>query len=227
MNWSGGKDAALSLYRTLEEAGLEVRYLLTTVSERYRRITMHGVREALLQEQARQMGIPLKVLYLPENMSQAAYDRLMEKQLQVFSQEGIRCGIYGDLFLTDLRRYREQQLSRLGMEAVFPLWGSDTRLLVEEFLDLGFRARVSCVNARQLDRSFAGRELDRRFIAELPAGVDPCGERGEYHTFVYQGPLFPQAVSLKNGRIVERLYGTSSAADASWDNRFYFCDLLP
>jgi uncharacterized protein (TIGR00290 family) len=226
MSWSGGKDAALALYRMRHE-GLAVRFLLTTVSERYRRISMHGVRETLLRQQARQVGIPLKVLYLPENATQAAYDRLMAQQLHWFAQQGIRYGIYGDIFLADLRRYREEQLSRAGMETLFPLWGSDTRLLVKEFLDLGFRARVSCVNARQLDRSFAGRELDSAFLADLPEGVDACGENGEYHTFVHQGPLFPEAVPCRTGRVVERVYGASSSDDAAWDNRFYFCDLLP
>lgn len=227
ISWSGGKDAAFSLYRVLEDKGLQVRYLLTTVSERYRRVSMHGVRETLLREQARQLGIPLKILYLPEEASQAVYDRLMEEQLHLFFRQGIRYGIYGDIFLDDLRRYREQQLLRVGMEGRFPLWGADTHRLVEEFLDLGFRARVTCVNARQLGRSFAGRELNRDFLADLSPGVDPCGERGEYHSFVYDGPLFPQAIPCKTGRIVERTYGTSPTEDARWDNRFYFCDLLP
>lgn len=227
INWSGGKDAALSLYRVLTEGRYQVSHLLTTVSAEYRRISMHGVREALLQEQATQIGIPLKVLYMPEHADITVYNHMMKKELQSYEKQEIRFAIFGDIFLEDLRKYREEQLAQVNLQGVFPLWKTDTRELIRAFLDAGFKAIVTCVNARLLDRSFAGREVDLDFIGDLPPGVDPCGENGEFHTFVYDGPFFDHPVCFTAGEVVERVYKSTSSEEDPWDNRYYFCDLLP
>jgi uncharacterized protein (TIGR00290 family) len=227
MNWSGGKDAAFSLYKVLKGKDLDIRYLLTTLSDQYQRVSMHGVREVLLREQARQIGIPLKTLYLPEEADLTAYNRIMRRQLEAFSKEHIVYAVYGDIFLEDLRKYREDRLDMLGMKAVFPLWEMDTRELVHAFLDAGFKAVITCVNARLLDKSFAGKLIDHDFMNALPPGVDPCGENGEFHSFVYDGPIFAQPVKFTTGEVVEKVYGDANGDGGGWDNRFYFCDLLP
>lgn len=227
LNWSGGKDAALSLHRLLAESQYEVCSLLTTVSADYQRVSMHGVREVLLREQACQIGLPLKVVYLPESTGMAAYDELMGNCISEFAAEDIRHAVFGDIFLEDLRDYRERQLGLAGMKGVFPLWKSDTRALLLEFLDAGFKAIITCVNADLLDRSFAGRTLDRDFIQDLPSGVDPCGERGEFHSFVYDGPLFKKPVAFSRGEVVEKSYQSSKEENVQWATRYYFCDLLP
>lgn len=222
--WSGGKDSALSLYHLLREGRYDIRYLFTTLDPIERRISMHGVREELLYRQAAALGIPLKTLLLPENSDMQAYDSAMSRQLKAFAGEGITHAAIGDIFLEDLKQYRERQLLDHGIKGVFPLWGKDSDRIVTDFLDAGFKAVVSCAGARWLDRSFAGRTLDEAFIRDLPAGVDPCGENGEYHSFVFDGPLFSRPVSYSLGKIVEKEY---PSGDNQWDNRFFFRDLLP
>lgn len=224
MNWSSGKDAAFSLFKILKEKKLEIRYLFTTLNKANHRISMHGVREDLLQEQARQIGIPLKKLYLPENAGMSAYNQLMGNKMEIFKKENIRYSIFGDIFLEDLKKYREDQLKPLQMEAVFPLWKKNTTTLVQDFLNAGFKAVITCVNANLLDKSFAGKILDHHFLKALPPNVDSCGENGEFHTFVFDGPIFKDPVKFKTGEIVEKSYAPSD--NAQWDNRFYFCDLL-
>lgn len=227
INWSGGKDAAFSLYKMLGNPDLSIDYLLTTVSSTYHRISMHGVREELLKEQALEIGIPLQIAYLPERADMETYNRLMTEQLTVFARKDIRYAVFGDIFLEDLREYREKQLKLLAIKAVFPLWKKNTVELIKEFLDAGFKAIITCVNARVLDRSFAGREISLDFLKDLPRNVDPCGENGEFHSFVYDGPIFKNAVRFSKGQIVERTYPVSGDKKVNWDNRFYFCDLLP
>ena len=210
--WSGGKDSALAL-RTLRQcADIPIAGLLTTVTEAYDRISMHGVRRTLLLKQADRLGLPLHEVRIPRNCSNAIYESRMEQALRGQLAAGIRTVAFGDIFLADLRAYREQNLARLGMRAIFPLWQRDTRELAREFGDLGFRAVVAAIDPQKLDRSFVGRELTPEFFRELPPGVDPCGENGEFHTFVFAGPIFSQPIEIEHGPVVER-------------DGFVFCDL--
>lgn len=227
INWSGGKDAAFCLYKIRQTSGFSIDYLLTSVSGAYNRISMHGVRKELLQEQVRAIDIPLQILYIPEQVDMQTYNQLMQVQLAEFSKKKLQYAVFGDIFLEDLRKYREEQLRTLGMKAVFPLWKKDTKGLIQEFLDEGFKAVITCVNARVLDRSFAGREINANFLKDLPKGIDPCGENGEFHSFVYDGPIFKNIVKFTKGEIIERTYPLPENKKALWDNRFYFCDLLP
>lgn len=220
MNWSGGKDACFSLFRM--RALLEVRCLLTTVSRPSGRVSMHGVREGLLREQARQLGLPLRLVPLPEGAGMEEYDAAMGAAVRELQAEGCRLAIFGDIFLEDVKAYRQRQLAPTGIKPLFPVWGTSSRGLLEAFWAAGFQAVVTCVNARCLDAGFAGRLLDRDFLADLPEGVDPCGENGEFHSFVFDGPLFRRPVAFQRGEVSERSY----PAQEGWDNRFYFCDLL-
>ncbi|WP_114779447.1 Dph6-related ATP pyrophosphatase [Botryobacter ruber] len=235
-NWSGGKDSSLCLYHVLQQQKYEVAALLTTLSSATRRISMHGVRQELLEQQAKNIGLPLQQLYLPENASMSDYNRLLDEKLQELKQQGVTTAIFGDINLQDLREYREQQMAQAGMEAVFPLWERPTDELVREFLDLGFKAVVVCVNGKLLDRSFAGRLLDEAFLHDLPPNVDPCGENGEFHTFVFDGPIFREPVQYTLGEVVHKTYGVpadpddncfSKDAPPTYDTSFWFCDLLP
>ena len=212
--WSGGKDSALALWALRQDPRWRVVRLLTTVTEGYDRISMHGVRRELLRAQARAVGLPVTEVLIPPACSNAEYEARMEAALQAPECAGIRTVAFGDLFLADIRAYREDQMRAAGRRALFPLWGQDTAALARTFLDAGFRAVVVCLDPARLDPSFAGREYDRAFLQDLPAGVDPCGENGEFHTFVYDGPVFKAPVSCRRGEVVAR-------------DGFVFCDLLP
>ena len=217
MSWSGGKDSALALYELLRSPDWEVVGLLTSVADQYRRVSHHGVREELLCEQADALGLPLDILRLTMRdgpCTNAAYEQLIGDKLADYVGRGVRHVAHGDLFLADLRAYRERNLTRLGMTGVFPIWGRDTRQLVEDFEDLGFRAVLCCVEGSRLPASFVGRTLGRSLVADLPPEVDPCGENGEYHSFVYDGPTFQRPVAFEIGQTVTR------------DNRHYV-DLVP
>ncbi|MGH2644823.1 MAG: diphthine--ammonia ligase [Chitinophagaceae bacterium] len=227
INWSGGKDAAFSLFKMQQNSSFSIDYLLTNVSASYDRISMHGVRKELLLKQAHAIGIPLQIIYLPEQADMQIYNRLIEDKLMEFSKKGIRYAIFGDIFLEDLRKYREEQLSTVGVKAVFPLWKKNTTDIIKEFLDAGFKAIITCVNARLLNRSFAGREISLNLLNDLPVDVDPCGENGEFHSFVFDGPVFKNPVKFVKGEIIERTYPVPENKEITWDNRFYFCDLLP
>jgi len=216
-SWSGGKDSALALYELLRERAWEVVGLLTSVSDEYRRISHHGIREELLDEQAAALDLPLDKLRLGSHggpCTNEVYERLVGEKLAEYAGRGVLHVGHGDLFLADLRAYRERNLAKLGMKGVFPIWGRDTRQLVGEFEDLGFRAVVCCVEGAKLDASFSGRELNRDFVRDLPPNVDPCGENGEYHSFVYDGPIFQRPFEFERGAVVTR------------DNRHYI-DLIP
>jgi uncharacterized protein (TIGR00290 family) len=210
--WSGGKDSALAL-QALRREGVEVTALLTTVTEGFERVSMHGIRRDLLRRQAAATGVPLVEVTIPPDCVNAVYE---ERMAAAFAQPPLnRVGgmASGDLFLEDVRAYREERLAEAGKEALFPLWGRDTRALAREFLDAGFEAIVCCLDPRRLDPSFAGRLYDASFLAELPDDVDPCGERGEFHTFVYAGPVLSTPVRIAVGDVVER-------------DGFVFCDLV-
>lgn len=234
INWSSGKDACFALWTIRQQGLYDVRYLFTTLNAGFHRVSMHGVREALLDEQARQLGIPLRKAYLPENASMEDYNRLMQLRMEEMLRENITHAVFGDIFLEDLRAYRETQLARVNMQGVFPVWKQDSRSMLLQIIQAGFKAIVVCVNARYLDASFAGRIIDEHFLADLPPGVDPCGENGEFHTFVFDGPLFRAPVPFTPGETVERTYAPSGKSDtpdgepaAVWDNRFFFKELLP
>lgn len=221
-NWSSGKDSSYALLKVLEESEYRIAYLLTSVNERYRRVSMHGTRELLLERQALSIGIPLKKLIVPEMPSMEDYDRVMKQTMTQLRDEGIDYSIFGDIFLEDLRTYRENQLERVGMQAVFPLWKLPTQELAKAIIDKGFKAVVVCVDGNCLDASFGGRVLDHNFLSDLPPGVDPCGENGEFHTFVYDGPIFSEPVRFTKGEVVYRTYDNSGTKHG-----FYYCDLIP
>jgi uncharacterized protein (TIGR00290 family) len=222
VNWSGGKDSTLALYTVLRENEYAVKALVTTINAAHQRISMHGVRRELLHEQARQIGIPLVEIFLPDSPDMASYETAMLAGLQPLLDQGIRHCVFGDIFLEDLRVYREDKLAEIGVTGIFPLWKRDTRELVESFIDLGFKTIVVCTQADQLDDSFTGRTIDRAFLEDLPAGVDPCGENGEFHTFVYEGPVFTEKVRFTTGEKVRRTYESDGK---TWG--FDFVDLLP
>ncbi len=213
--WSGGKDSALALYELQKNNGYEVLALLTTLTEGYNRISMHGVRRVLLEEQARSLNLPLEIMYITQTANNDEYIDRLKKTLESYKGKGATVVVFGDIFLEDLRKYRESHLAEIGMKAVFPLWKRNTAELACAFINLGFKAVVTCVDSNILGKEFTGREFDEQFLAELPYGVDPCGENGEFHSFVYAGPIFQKRVSCKKGEIVLR------------DSRFYYCDLIP
>ncbi|MCW9708064.1 adenine nucleotide alpha hydrolase [Fodinibius salsisoli] len=205
-NWSGGKDSSLALYHALQGERYIVTGLLTSFNGANSRVSMHGTRKNLVEEQARNIGLELHPLMLPEQVGMEEYDAFMQQALEKHKKKGVRSYIFGDIFLEDLRAYREQQLQKVDMEAIFPLWQQSTEQLARQFIDVGFKAVVVSINGSKLDRSFVGREYDSQFLADLPAEVDPCGEYGEFHTFVYDGPIFDTPVSFQRGEVVAKTY---------------------
>lgn len=233
-NWSGGKDSALALYRVLQSDNFEVKKLLTSVNAHHQRISMHGVREKLLELQAASIGIPLQKLQLPEQPDMDCYNLLMQNTMDTIKQEGITQSIFGDIFLEDLKKYREDRLQSQGFSAHFPLWKENTHALLREFLDLGFKTVIVCIKSELLDKHFAGRVIDESFLDDLPKDVDPCGENGEFHTFVFDGPIFRKPIPFEIGETIYREYkspkinNADQHACASSDHMgFWFCDLIP
>jgi uncharacterized protein (TIGR00290 family) len=213
--WSGGKDSTLALYELLQSSRYKVVGLLTTLASEYDRVSHHGVRAELLESQAKALGFPLEKLYFstqatnlcqPDNPNEAmsVYEDLMRGTLLRYKNKGVFSVAFGDIFLEPLRAYRENNLAKIGMKGVFPLWKRDTKELMQTFIRLGFRAILTCVDGPKLGEKFAGRHLDSQFLQDLPADVDPCGENGEYHSFVYDGPMFNHPVRLQLGEIVPR-----------------------
>lgn len=226
LNWSSGKDAAMAYWLLLQNKQYEVAQLLTTINAEHERIVMHGVREELLDAQAERMGLPLSKIYLPAQPDDALYKTNMLETLEGFKKKGIQAAAFGDIFLEDLKVYREQQLALAGMNAVFPLWCKDTASLVKEVEDAGIEAIVVCVNEKSLSKEFLGRKIGREMLADLPADVDACGENGEFHTFVYNAPYFSAPVPIRNGEVVYKQYQSAVGGDGQWDTGFYFLDLL-
>ncbi|MCI4324459.1 MAG: adenine nucleotide alpha hydrolase [Thermoplasmata archaeon] len=212
--WSTGKDAAFALEEVRGSGSYEIVGLLTTVTEPYARVSMHGVRTELLELQAERLGFPLHRVPIPAPCPNSVYEAAMAEALGQLRADGVNHVIFGDLFLVDVRRYREDRMAGTGVAPVFPLWGRSTLDLAREMLTRGLRATVSCVDPRRLSASFAGRDFDERFLADLPPDVDPCGENGEFHTFVYDLPAFGTAIKIRRGSVVER-------------DGFVFADLLP
>ncbi|MDY6794969.1 MAG: ATP-binding protein [Actinomycetota bacterium] len=215
MSWSCGKDSALALHEIQKNDLYSIQALLTTVSGEYERVSMHGVRRELLRRQASSLGMPSREIVLSPNPSNREYESLMREALEGFRDEGVSAVVFGDIYLRDVRRYREENMQEVGMRCLFPLWGRPSSSLAHDFIRLGFKAVITCVDSDLLDGDFAGRHFDERLLSELPPGVDPGGENGEFHTFVFDGPPFKEAVNFRRGEVVLR------------DGRFYFCDLIP
>jgi len=212
--WSGGKDSAMALHTLLQRTDVQIVALLTTVTEGYERISMHGVRRELLERQAQSIGLPLHEVLIPPQCVNPIYEARMEEALRIHLAQGVRKVAFGDIFLEDLRAYREKNLARIGMTALFPIWKRDTRELISSFHTNKFRAVAVCIDSKVLAPSFAGRQLDDSFFSDLPPHADPCGENGEFHTFVFDGPIFQSPIPIRTGEIVNR-------------DGFIFCDILP
>jgi uncharacterized protein (TIGR00290 family) len=235
--WSGGKDSALCLHRVLACGRYEVVALLTTVNQQHRRISMHGVREELLDAQAESIGLPLEKMYVTVDGTNEEYNAAMRSILVRYKARGVETVVFGDIFLEDLRRWREDNMAEIGMRCLFPLWQNDTSKLIADFFDLQFRAVICCVSDAYLQARDVGRELDASFVQSLPAGVDPCGENGEYHSFAFSGPIFSYALPISIGekvyRPLEQTHATSnvcplpvaSGAVRREAKGFWFCDL--
>ena len=217
MSWSGGKDSAIALDELMKTGDYDVVSLMTTVSEEYRRISHHGVREALLDEQARAIGVPLEKVYLPSGepggCTNDVYEAIMSRVMAHYKARGVETVAFGDLFLEDLRAWREANLAKAGMRGIFPIWKRNTTKVAHEIIQLGYKAYLSCVEPK-VGSGFVGRLYDEEFLQVLPSEIDPCGENGEFHSFVFDGPIFKRPVSVRVGEIVTR------------DGRYY-ADLLP
>ncbi|HEY2581230.1 MAG TPA: diphthine--ammonia ligase [Mucilaginibacter sp.] len=231
-NWSGGKDSSLALYHCLQNPDLEIKYLVTTINDAVDRISMHGVRTELLIKQAESIGIPLYQIRLPEMPGMEAYDTIMREHLEHFRKKGITHSIFGDIFLEDLKKYRDERLAEAGMKGIYPLWKRDTGELIEEFFSLGFGTVIACTQER-LER-IVGKEITPELILSLPDDVDVCGENGEFHTFAFRGPIFSDEIKYKTGIKIFKEYKTPENADDSCVrdtakklSGFWYCDLLP
>ncbi|MGH7008385.1 MAG: diphthine--ammonia ligase [Stellaceae bacterium] len=239
--WSGGKDSGLALDRLRRAGEVEIVALITTVNAHYRRVSMHGVREELIAAQARAAGLPLDIMYVGPSGTNEAYVAALRQTLGAWRERGVETVAFGDIFLADLRQWRENLLAELGMRGTFPLWHADTTQLTQEFVARGFRAVLCCANDAMLGEADVGRALDAEFFAGLPAGIDPCGENGEYHSFVWDGPVFRAPVALQVGEKVYRPLEAAPATAAGNDpaipvpaapgptatKGFWFVDLLP
>ena len=223
-NWSGGKDSSLALYHILKDKKLSIDYLLTNLSAEHNRISMHGVPFELLKLQAESLNISLETMKIVKDASMDDYSNLVTQKMKFFTDKHITNCVFGDIFLEDLKKYREKQLDTVGVKAHFPLWKRPTAEIVKEFIDLGFKAKVVSINAKLLDKSFAGRELDQSFIDDLPKEVDVCGENGEFHSFVYDGPIFKNPIPIQVNSIVKKEY--KSDENSEWDNAFWYADLI-
>jgi len=213
--WSGGKDSAMALNEIKMINDYQIVALITTITKDYDRISMHGVRSILLNKQADSLGLNSEKILITKNASNKEYEDSMKSMLMKYKNLGINKVIFGDIFLEDLRRYREQNLSNIGMSGIFPLWKRNTKELAIRFIELGFKAIITCVDSKVLNKKFVGKCYDLDFLDELPPDVDPCGENGEFHSFVYDGPIFQDKIKIQRGEVVLR------------DNRYYFCDLIP
>ncbi|UMB54330.1 diphthine--ammonia ligase [Lutibacter sp. A64] len=224
-NWSTGKDSALALYKILQNREYAIGSLVTTVNQKFNRVSMHGVSENLLDLQAKELGLPLYKIYFPEEVSMESYNTIMKAELaKIVNSKNYKYSVFGDIFLEDLKVFRETKLAELNINGVFPLWKLDTNTIIKEFISLGFKAITVAVNANLLDKSFVGRIVDESFINDLPQNVDVCGENGEFHTFVFDGPIFKNPIPFKIGEKVLKTYPSDKSA--TWDSKFWYCNLI-
>ena len=235
-NWSSGKDSSLALYKILQNKEYQVDKLITNINKKYQRVSMHGLHESLLDTQAKSIGIPLEKIEFPADVTMDLYNQKMKEKTSELKYQGYNNAIFGDIFLEDLRNYRDSKLNEVGIKGVYPLWKKDTKELLYEFLELGFKAITVCVNAKLLGEEFVGRVIDEDFIKDLPENIDVCGENGEFHTFCYDGPIFKTPVNFEIGEKVKRSY-TLNKDDSqnchtstkekvkSYDTSFWYCDL--
>lgn len=228
-NWSSGKDSALALYHLLQDEQYAVEELITTVNSHYNRVSMHGLRKELLLEQTNALNIKSSLIELPEMPSMEVYEQKMTDIVTRLKDDGFTHSAFGDIFLEDLKAYREKQLAEVGLKAVFPIWKRDTKKLIYEFLDLGFKTIIVCANSKYFNEDFVGTVIDKHFIDNLPIGVDPCGENGEFHTFCFDGPIFNKPISFTIGEKVYREYNTPKTDDSICKTDKYgvwYCDLI-
>lgn len=226
INWSSGKDATMALYKMLQEKEYSVEKLFTVVNRENDRISMHGLHRSLLEAQAKAIGIPLEILELNPDPSMDSYNAGMKQKLEKFKSEGFDFTIFGDIFLEDLKVYRENQLKPTGVTPLFPIWKIDSVELLKGFIANGFKAILVCTDAQLLPKEFCGRVIDESFLDDLPEGVDPCGENGEFHTFCFDGPIFKHPVPFTKGEIVYKTYPKPNAKDDSEEIGFWYCDLF-
>lgn len=225
MFWSGGKDSSFALYKILQERSVDVLCLVTTINEAYSRISMHGIREELLDAQVASIGIPLKKMLVPKECTNELYEESLLKVFTELKEQGVEAIIYGDIFLEDLKQYRENLLEKAGLKGLFPLWKQNTASLVNEFVDLGFKSILCCVKSELLMKEFTGKLITKELIKQLPANVDPCGENGEFHSFCYGGPIFKQEIKVDIGETVFKPYEVKTAQNLL-EHGFWFTDLL-
>lgn len=211
-SWSGGKDSSLALYELMKQGDYDIT-LLSTITDKYKRISMHGVREDLIEKQAASLGCYLEKVYISPECSNEEYEKKMEEVTNRYKMLGVTKVTFGDIFLEDIREYRERNLKKYGIHAIFPLWGRDSGEIANSFVSLGFKAIVTCVDTKALNKDFSGRLYDKDFLADLPKNVDPCGENGEFHSFVFDGPAYKDKINFKVGEKVLR------------DERYCVCDL--
>jgi len=232
-NWSSGKDSALALYHLLQDETYSVEQLITTVNTHYNRVTMHGLRKALLIAQTEALGIKSSLIELPEMPSMDTYEDIMLKAVTTLKDDNFTHSAFGDIYLEDLKVYRENQLASQNIKAIFPLWKRNTKQLITEFIALGFKTIVVCANSKYFDQDFVGTIIDENFIDNLPEGVDPCGENGEFHTFCFDGPIFKNPIPFTIGEKVYREYKAPKTNDndiCKSDAETYgvwYCDLIP
>ncbi|GAA3598708.1 diphthine--ammonia ligase [Flavivirga amylovorans] len=228
-NWSSGKDSALALYHLLKDERYSVDELITTVNSHYNRVSMHGLRKELLQAQTNALNIKSSLIELPEMPSMEIYEQKMIEIVTRLKDNGFTHSAFGDIFLEDLKTYRENQLAEVDLKAVFPIWKRDTKELIHEFLDLGFKTIIVCANSKYFDEDFVGTVIDKHFIDNLPEGVDPCGENGEFHTFCFDGPIFKKPIPFTIGEKIYRKYNTPKTDDSICKSDKYgvwYCDLI-
>ncbi|QTE23623.1 diphthine--ammonia ligase [Polaribacter cellanae] len=238
-NWSSGKDAALALYKMQQNPDYDVSLLVTTVNEDYKRVSMHGLRKELLEKQIVSLELPLQTISFPANVTMDSYSKTMKIAMDSLIEKEYEYAVFGDIFLEDLKEYRDSKLKEVGMKGIYPLWKKDTKEVIAEFLELGFKAITVCVNSKMLGEEFVGRIIDEQFIKDLPENVDVCGENGEFHTFVFDGPNFSKPVDFTIGEKTLRSYTLHSNDDdncyqskdkeeeKNYDTSFWYCDLIP
>ncbi|PQJ73680.1 Dph6-related ATP pyrophosphatase [Polaribacter butkevichii] len=234
-NWSSGKDSALALYKILQDPTYNLDLLVTTINKDFNRVSMHGLRNELLLKQVDSIGIPLKIIEFPADVTMDLYAKIMKEAMDSLVAQKYSHTIFGDIFLEDLKAYRDTKLAEVNIKGVYPLWKKDTKEVLQEFLYLGFKAITVCVNAKLLGEEFVGRVIDEQFIKDLPENVDVCGENGEFHTFVFDGPIFKNPIDFSTGEKVLRSYTlhdndddncyAAKKEEANHDTSFWYCDL--